>query len=461
MAFAIMAIVALSSCINDEVSTSSSDVLAFSTDTVAFDTIITRQGSPTKQFLVYNHSKKVINISSIRVTGESEGHFYLNVDGVKGSEFHDIEVRGNDSIFVFVESRLDPTNVDEPVYLEDNIEFVTNGVTQKVAVTAWGQDVIILNDTTLSAPTHLTANKPYLVYGTLIVDSLNHVTIDPGATLLFHDKAAMLVKGTLMAVGTEDKPITMRGDRLDHVVGEIGYDIMSGQWDGVYFNYGSFDNELAYVNMRGSYRGMQVFSYDMNHRSLYLLNCVLHNSTFLNLLGVNAWIDAEGTELSDAGVVVADFLGGKLNFTNCTLANYYLFAAIEGPILNLETEYEDGTVAPFQGSFNNCIFYGNTSELNMSHLDNVGIIMRNCLFKSDGEDDEFFINCVWGADPKFYTEREKYIFDYRLHDGSDAIARGDRSLCSASARYDRYGQDRFAAEGHDIGAYVWVPEKSE
>ena len=456
-----MAMLSLTACIDDEVSTSSSDLLTFSTDTVAFDTVITRQGSPTKQFLVYNKGKKSLNISSIRVAGESKGHFFLNVDGVKGDEFHDIEVRGNDSIYVFVESLLDPTNQDEPEYLEDNIEFVTNGVTQKVAVTAWGQDVIILNDTTLAAPTHLTAGKPYLVYGRLTVDTLIHVTIDPGATLLFHDKASMLVKGRLTARGTQEKPITLRGDRLDHVVGEIGYDIMSGQWDGVYFNYGSFGNELAHVIMRGSYSGMQVFSNDMTHRSLYMLNCVLHNSTFLNLLGVNAWIDAEGTELSDAGVVVADFLGGKLNFTNCTLANYYLFAAIEGPILNLETEYEDGTVAPFQGAFNNCIFYGNTSELNMSHLDNVGIYMRNCLFKSSGEDDDFFINCVWDADPKFYTEREKYIFDYRLHDGSDAIARGDRSLCPATARYDRYGQDRFASEGHDLGAYVWVPEPVE
>ena len=103
-----------------------------------------------------------------------------------------------------------------------------------------GQDVIILNDTTLAAPTHLTAGKPYLVYGTLTVDTLIHVTIDPGATLLFHDKASMLVKGRLTARGTQEKPITLRGDRLDHVVGEIGYDIMSGQWDGVYFNYGSF-----------------------------------------------------------------------------------------------------------------------------------------------------------------------------------------------------------------------------
>ncbi len=460
---AVVAIVAVAmlSCIDDEVSTSTSDLLTFSTDTVKFDTVITSQGSPTKQFLVYNKGKKMLNISSIRVAGESKGHFFLNVDGMKGDEFHDVEVRGEDSIFVFVESRLDPTNQDEPEFLQDNIEFVTNGVTQKVAITAWGQDVIILNDTTLSKPTRLTGNKPYVVYGTLMVDTLVNVTIDPGATLLFHDKASLFVKGTLTAQGTQDKPITLRGDRLDHVVGEIGYDIMSGQWDGVYFNYGSYDNELSYVTMRGNTRGMQVFSDDMSRRSLHIYNCVLHNASYLTLLGVNAWIDAEGTELSDAGIYVADFVGGKLQFVNCTFANYYLFSAIEGPILNLETEYEDGTLAPFDAHFDNCIFYGNTSELNVNELDGMNVMMRNCLLKSAGEDDACFINCVWDADPKFYTVREKYIFDYRLQNGSDAIARGDRSMCPSSARYDRYGVDRFAGEGHDIGAYVWVPAPEE
>ena len=95
--------VVMTSCIEDDFTTSSSDVLAFSCDTVAFDTIITLQGSATQQFVVYNNSKKQINISSIKVAGISDAKFYLNVDGTKGSEFHDIEIRGNDSIYIFVE----------------------------------------------------------------------------------------------------------------------------------------------------------------------------------------------------------------------------------------------------------------------------------------------------------------------------------------------------------------------
>ena len=94
----------VSSCIEDGFTTSSSDVLEFSVDTLAFDTILTEEGTPTAKFLVYNRHKKMLNISSIRVKGESEAKFYLNVDGMKGEEFHNVEVRGQDSIYVFVQA---------------------------------------------------------------------------------------------------------------------------------------------------------------------------------------------------------------------------------------------------------------------------------------------------------------------------------------------------------------------
>lgn len=153
----------LGSCIEDGFTTSSSDVLAFKMDTVAFDTVITLQGTATKQMVVYNRSSKQINISSIKVAGlASKGHFHLNVDGIRGDEFQNVEIRGNDSIFIFIEAYLDEMEQDEPTLLEDRLEFVTNGVTQSVLLSAWGQDVVRLRGDTISRSMHFTANKPYL-----------------------------------------------------------------------------------------------------------------------------------------------------------------------------------------------------------------------------------------------------------------------------------------------------------
>ena len=61
-----LAMMMLTACINDDYTTSSNDVLTFSADTVSFDTVVTQQGTPTKQFVVYNKSNKQVSISQKR-----------------------------------------------------------------------------------------------------------------------------------------------------------------------------------------------------------------------------------------------------------------------------------------------------------------------------------------------------------------------------------------------------------
>ena len=462
----IMAVVAMllttTACINDEYTTSASDVLTFSTDTVTFDTVITQQGTPTKQFIVYNRSSKQVKISSIKVAGNDNGRFFINVDGVKGSEFHDVDIRGGDSIYVFVECKVNATeNLADLLEVTDSIQFVTNGVAQHVVLKAWGQDVNIIHGDTLKEDLQLTAEKPYVIYDTLTVPQGVTLTIDPGAQLLFHKGALLRVYGQLLARGTAEQNIVMRGDRLDKVVGDISFDIMSGQWGGIVFGYGSYGNEMTYVVMRSSEIGIHCSSTDPQQRTLYLLNSVIHNSSSSLLTSLNARIDAEGTEFSDAADGVVHIIGGTARFVNCTLANYYLFAAISEPIVNVWKSHETEQVLPLTCYLDNCVIYGLAKDINAGVLDDYDVYLRNCLLKSAGSDDAHFINCVWEGDPKFYTVREDYIFDYRLHNGSDAIGRGDRSLCPESARYDRYGNDRYSSDAIDLGAYVWIPEPEE
>lgn len=455
---AVISMMVVSSCINDDFSTSPDDVLTFSVDTVAFDTVITAQGTTTKQFVVYNKNKKQLNISSIKVAGESKAKFYINVDGMKGKEFQNIELRGKDSLYVFVEGYIDELSKDTPAEFTDYIEFVTNGVTQRVTLNAWGQDVNRIVGDTLWTNTKFTAAKPYLIYDTLVVAPGVTLDVEPGATLLFHKGAALKVYGKMKAIGTQDKHITLRGDRLDHVVGDIDFDIMAGQWGGVVFGVGGYGSQWEFVDVSGSEFGVQVSSSNPRTQTLYMLNCKIHNSSGPIFTQWNAYVTAYGTEFSEAAEGVIYLYGGRTRFAHCTVANYYLFKVVEEPLLNV-FNIDDATCPPIDATIDNCIFYGIAKgDLNAGDLTGTDIYLRNCLLKSNGSDDDNFINIVWGGDPKFYTVREDYIFDYRLKPESDAIARGDRSLTPTKARYDRYGNDRFAEEAPSLGAYVYVPE---
>lgn len=449
----------LNSCIEDGFTTSSSDVLAFNKDTVAFDTVITMQGTTTKQMVVYNRSKKQINISSIKVAGlATKGHFHLNVDGVRGDEFQNVEIRGNDSIFIFIEAKLDEMEKDEPTLLEDRLEFVTNGVSQSVLLTAWGQDVMRMRGDTISRSMHFTADKPYLIYDTVFVKDRVTITLDAGATLLFHDKAALRCAGRMVANGTAEAPVTLRGDRLDHVVGTTSFDVMSGQWGGVIFTPPTMGNVLNHVIMKGSSIGMHCSAGgDTTHCALKLVNCVLTNSASTCLATAACYVQLIGTEISDAAEEVAYFAGGKISASQCTFANYYLFKVPSLPIVNIfDVEFSNGTIGKIKADFNNCIIYGLSSEINEGTLDDFNVYLRYCLLKSAGSNDAHFINCIWEADPCFLTVRDDHFFDYRLGNESDAIGKGNPDLCPAEARYDRYGNDRLVSGAIDLGAYVWV-----
>ena len=453
-----------SSCIEDGFTTSSSDVLAFNMDTVAFDTVITLQGTATKQMVVYNHSNKQINISSIKVAGLAQkGHFHLNVDGIRGDEFQNVEIRGNDSIFIFIEAFIDEMGQDEPTLLEDELEFVTNGMKQSVLLSAWGQDVIRVNGDTISSSMRFTAKKPYLIYDTMYVAQGVTLTLDAGTTLLFHDKAAIRCAGKMLANGTAEEPVTFRGDRLDRIVGSTSFDIMSGQWGGVIFTPPTMGNVLKHVIMKGSSIGMHCSANgDTAHCALKLVNCVLTNSASTCLATAACYVEAIGTEFSDAAEEVAYFAGGKIMASQCTFANNYLFALPSLPILNVfDVEFSNGTIGKIKAYFDNCIIHGLTSELNEGKLDNFDVYLRYCLLKSNGEDDAHFINCVWAADPCFLVDRDEYIFDYRLGNESDAIGKGNPALCPNEARDDRYGNDRLKGGTVDLGAYVWVPVPEE
>ncbi len=452
------------SCIEDGFTSSPSDQPVFSTDTLYLGEIFTEQVSTTHRMNVFNPSSKSLLISKMGVSGENASMFRLNVDGFSGTEFNNVEIRAEDSIYVFVSVTLPANNQNVPIDVTASLDFLTNGVESSVLLAVTGRDVVRLVAKEITEDTRFSAEKPYLIYDSLVVKQGATLTIDPGAELYFHDGSHLAVRGSLKAVGEFEKEINFAGDRTGYVAADIPFDLISRQWTGIFFTSTSVDNELSYCHVRNTWQGVTVDGSRAEQPvKLKMVNSRLRNSGGYALETYHANIEAYGCEIAEAASGSVLLHGGKHIFNHCTLANYYLFEALGGPILqfsHIDEESADESGKPYvEAEVTNTIIYGLGRDVSHGDLTGTGVYLRNCLLKSDGSDDDNFINCVWNADPLYYTVREEYIFDYRLHDESPAIGTGASGLTADEAMFDRNGLQRGA--NPDLGAYVYVlePEK--
>ena len=218
--------VGLGSCIEDGISTSPSDQPEFSVDTLAIGDVFTDETTPTYSFKVYNRHDKVMSINSIRLTG-SKDYFRLNVDGQSGRVFSNVEIRPKDSIFVFVDVNLPANGSFDPLEVTDAVEFVTNGVSKKVTVTAVGQDIERLHGLVITGHERWSGDRPRQIFDSLVVAPGASLTIEAGAKLYFHDKSRLKVHGTLVTLGTAEKPVEMTGDRRGTVITDVSFGLMS------------------------------------------------------------------------------------------------------------------------------------------------------------------------------------------------------------------------------------------
>ena len=141
-------LLALASCMGEEqYSVSVHDTMVFSADTVAFDTVIAGQSTNTYTFQLFNRGEKALRIQKANLGLGQASPFVANVDGLwlSDGEGGPFTIYGKDSLRVFVKLNAPLTDLDEPQYLEDFLEFsLESGVKQKVILTASSQDVNIL-----------------------------------------------------------------------------------------------------------------------------------------------------------------------------------------------------------------------------------------------------------------------------------------------------------------------------
>ncbi|AUP77563.1 right-handed parallel beta-helix repeat-containing protein [Flavivirga eckloniae] len=435
-ALTIVFITLWSSCRKDFEFSPSTGNLEFSKDTVYLDTVFTNIGSSTYNLKVYNRSSDDISIPSLRLALGEASNYRLNVDGVSGKVFEDIPILAKDSIFIFVESTIDINNFPNPDgnYLyTDQIEFDAGSNLQKVELVTLVQDAVFIypnrDNTTkvietlvfnvdgklfkskiqgrvlLPSELTFTNEKPYVIYGFAAVPNGETLTIDAGARIHFHnDSGLMVTSGASLQVNgmysndrdVLENEVIFEGDRL-----EPNFSDKPGQWGSILLLDGSLSSSINYATIKNATTSIYCEG-NPNGISdkLTITNSQIYNSSNHGIVGLNTSIAAENTVINNSGgVSFAGTLGGKYNFTHCTVANYWNNGFRQFPTIWIDNrnigDNENVTVADLaEANFNNCIIYGNdNAEIRFEEFENESVVFNfkftNCLIRFDDRSNEF------------------------------------------------------------------------
>ena len=424
--------------------------MSFSVDTVVFDTVFTTIGSTTQNFKIYNNENKPLRINEIELMGGSSSPFRINVDGLIGTNFNDLEIEQRDSLYVFVEVTLDINNQILPLVVEDSIRFRTNGVDQYVNLAVWGQDAYFhYNDLNEGIWPN---DKPHVIYGYAAVDSAKTLTIPAGTNIHLHKQSLLYVyKSTLNIDGVLGNEVVFQGDRL-----EANYDDVSGQYYGIYFHEAR-PSTINYAIIKNGTAGIHLFSRNTNFNdyTLTLKNSIIQNNASYGLFVYSgAKVKAENSVIAKNGVHSIIMLeGGALNVNHCNLLGYGGSSNPTVGISNYFTNSSSNTTnvgSIEECVFNNSVIAGNLqTELALDTLSVQGVSLsfefKNSLILSEVIPSEsFYQNITWNGSTEFTDIPED---DYTFSSSSDLNGNGVISTVFS----DILGNPRM--DPPDIGAY--------
>lgn len=391
-------------CKPEKFTTNTGDKLNFSTDTILFDTILSQLyvGTPksvNRQFVVRNPNKKEKIKTSLFLAGGDKSQFRLNVDGEPGIRFDDIEIRGGDSIFVFVEAyanpNLDPTG--NALIIRDSIVFLTNGNFQNVQLLAWGQDAIYhIRDSIEKDMVWADKTKPYVVYDYFYVKPGVTLTIKEGVKVYFAPYSTLYTEGTLKIEGTLAEPVTFEGDRTSDKYSDkfsvFKYFNIPGQWFGLRFGWPAKNNTIKYARIKNASYGIFMDSSSVDGQPLVkVYNTCIQNISSYAVVGNRSKVEIVNSILANCGsACLYTFKGGDYDLRHVTISGYCDFGGGNDPALAVTNRLRDnyGRVIetyPIKFTFLNSIAYGDVSDeiaLDIDIKEPVELTLLGSLFKS-------------------------------------------------------------------------------
>lgn len=445
--------------------------LAFSADTITFDTVFTSLGSATRSFTIYNNSSDYLKISSVRLVGGESSPFRFNLDGEAGTEFYDKQIPAKDSLFAFLRVTINPNDFNTPFVVEDELEFVTNGNTQTVKLVAWGQNAvyIVADQQVGSFPkfkivadslqtTYWTNERPYVIYGYALIDSYGTLQIEPGTQVHIHSGGGIwsYSEGQLIINGTPEQPVVITSDRL-----EYEYNDVAGMWDRIWLMdaRAGADHIINHAIIRNGFIGVHADYYEKNSEApLRIANTIIENHSGYGILSRNFPIVAYNTVVDNCAAAQLAISGGSCRFVHCSFGDYDV-AAAKSTAIYLSNYWETNylNVSDLNFEMDNCIVYGkNEEELVTSFYadaetdTDTTYSFDHCLFKTKKTAWPCFNSCLFNEDPMF---KDVNAFDFHLGDmASPAVGTGNPAT-AAEVPTDLDGNSRLGTP--DMGAYQY------
>lgn len=411
--------------------------LAFSVDTVSFDTIFTDRVSPSAMFVVHNRNKNSLRINEVRLGSGGESGFNVLVDGQYGTVMRDLEIRAKDSLFVVASVKLEKNGLNVPFKVKDSLIFtLESGVEQKVFLVAHGRDVVFMyGDSIISDKTFAAGH--YVIYDSLTVAKDVVLNIEKGATFYFHDKACLKVRGTLNIKGDYDSPVVFRGDRTDNLFSYLPYDRVPGKWGGVLIDSTSNGNVIEHCDIHGAEFGIKVEKGDTTVQRLTISSSKLQNFTGNALETYVAHVSVENSLIANAQGNCVKVVGGDVSFIHCTIANFYVWKQRD-VALALHNSFEGEPMPLYGASFKNCVVTGTKDDEVMGYFteydetvpNSINYYFENSLINTVDTQDEYFVNVIYDRPdiPPFakehFTKIDNEVFDYDFHLTEITTARG-------------------------------------
>jgi hypothetical protein len=353
-----------SSCKKDSFITSPDARLDITADSLKYDTVFTTTGSITKSFKIINNNDQKLRLSKIKLMGGAGSAYKMNVNGTATTEVNDLEIDANDSIYVFVAVSINPNALNLAFIVSDSIFISYNGNTRFIQLQAYGQNANFLPNKVITGNIIWTNTLPYVILGSLRIDTTASLTIQQGCRIYSHADAPFIVDGTLIITGTKTDSVVFAGDRLD-----ADYKDLPAGWPGIYFRGNSKNNVLKYAIIKNAYQAVVTENPSVNgNPKLILHQCIIDNAYDAGILCVNSSLQADNSLVSNCGSNIVLTYGGDYTLTHCTVAGYSNdFISHKNPVLtvnNFVTQNGGPVTANLNAVFRNCIFWGDGGIIN-------------------------------------------------------------------------------------------------